>query len=241
MLADARAPAVLAPFPLAVMLADARAPAVLAGAPLAVMVADARAPAVLAAAPAAVMLADARAPAVLAVARAAVMLADARAPAVLALTPAAVVFALLLHPPRCAPRAPLPLPPSLLRGLAGCFLLLSFPPGRPLPGAFATRARGHVAAGLALRLPVPAASLAPRGCAAQRPPLLPCDARLRQHHPPPRPRRGPRQGACKGHHRRLRALRARARPRAAGGRAGAVEGAAGAAGAAEGGRGRAAH
>ena len=78
----------------------------------AVMLADARAPAVLAPAPLAVMLADARAPAVLAPAPLAVMLADARAPAVLALALAAVVFALLLHPPRCAPRAPLPLPPS---------------------------------------------------------------------------------------------------------------------------------
>ena len=39
MLADARAPAVLAPAPDAVMLADARAPAVLAPAPLAVMLA----------------------------------------------------------------------------------------------------------------------------------------------------------------------------------------------------------
>jgi hypothetical protein len=66
MLADARAPAVLAPAPDAVMLTDARAPAVLAYAPDAVMLADARAPAVLAFAPDAVMLADARAPAVLA-------------------------------------------------------------------------------------------------------------------------------------------------------------------------------
>ena len=80
----------------AVMLADARAPAVLAPAPLAVMLADARASAVLAGAPG----------------PAAVMLADACAPAVLELALAAVVFALLLHPPRCAPRAPLPLPPS---------------------------------------------------------------------------------------------------------------------------------
>ena len=86
MRADACAPAVLAPVPQAVMRADARAPAVLAGAPLAVMLADARAPAVLAFAPLAVMLADARAPAVLAPVPAAVMLADARAPAVLALT-----------------------------------------------------------------------------------------------------------------------------------------------------------
>ena len=39
MLVDARAPAVLAPVPLAVVLADARAPAALADAPLAVMLA----------------------------------------------------------------------------------------------------------------------------------------------------------------------------------------------------------
>src|SRR6056300_539278 len=120
------------------MWADARAPAVFAGTPLAVMLADARAPAVLAPAPAAVMLADARAPAVLALSPDSIMLADARAPAVLAPVPAAVVFALLLHPPRCSPRAPLPLPPPLLRGLAGCLLLLAFPLGWPLPGAFAT-------------------------------------------------------------------------------------------------------
>ena len=50
----ARAPAVAAVTPLAIMLADARAPAVLAVAPLAVMRADARAPAVLATAPDAV-------------------------------------------------------------------------------------------------------------------------------------------------------------------------------------------
>ena len=43
------------------MLADARAPAVLAGAPLAIMLADAGAPAVLADAPLTIMLADARA------------------------------------------------------------------------------------------------------------------------------------------------------------------------------------
>ena len=61
MLADARAPAVLASVPLAVMMADAHPLAVLAGAPLAVMLADACAPAVLAGAPAAVLLADARA------------------------------------------------------------------------------------------------------------------------------------------------------------------------------------
>ena len=36
MLADARAPALLAPAPLALMLADARAPALVASAPLAV-------------------------------------------------------------------------------------------------------------------------------------------------------------------------------------------------------------
>jgi hypothetical protein len=60
-LADARAPAVLAGAPAAVMLADARAFAVLAPLPLPVMLAYARAPAVLAAAPLAVMLADARA------------------------------------------------------------------------------------------------------------------------------------------------------------------------------------
>jgi len=65
-LADARAPAVLAGAPAAVMLADARAFAVLAPLPLPVMLAYARAPAVLAAAPLAVMLADARAFAVLA-------------------------------------------------------------------------------------------------------------------------------------------------------------------------------
>ena len=69
----ARAPAVAAVTPLAIMLADARAPAVLALAPLAVMRANAGAPAVLALAPLAVMLADACAPAVLAVAPAAVM------------------------------------------------------------------------------------------------------------------------------------------------------------------------
>ena len=63
---QARAPAVAAVTPLAIMLADARAPAVLAPAPLAVMRADARAPAVLAGAPLAVMRADARAPTVLA-------------------------------------------------------------------------------------------------------------------------------------------------------------------------------
>ena len=57
MLADARAPAVPAGAPLAVMLADARAPAVLAGAPDAVMLADVRAPAVLALAPLAAVLA----------------------------------------------------------------------------------------------------------------------------------------------------------------------------------------
>ena len=44
--ADAGAPAVLAPAPLAVMLADAGASAVLALAPLAVMLTDAGAPAV---------------------------------------------------------------------------------------------------------------------------------------------------------------------------------------------------
>ena len=44
MLADARAPAVLAPAPLAIMLADVRAPAVLAPAAAAVMLTDARAP-----------------------------------------------------------------------------------------------------------------------------------------------------------------------------------------------------
>ena len=60
----ARAPAVAAVTPLAIMLADARAPAVLA-APLAVMRADARAPTVLAFAlfaSLAVMLAGSRAP-----------------------------------------------------------------------------------------------------------------------------------------------------------------------------------
>jgi len=58
------------------------------------------------------------------------------------------------------------------------------------------------------RLPAAAPPSAPP------PPLPPYAARLRQRHPPPpRPRRGPRRGACKGHHRRLRALRARARPR----------------------------
>ena len=77
----ARAPAVAAVTPLAIMLADVRAPAVLAPAPLAVMRADARAPAVLAGAPLAVMRADARAPTVLAFALfapLAVMLAGAR-------------------------------------------------------------------------------------------------------------------------------------------------------------------
>ena len=92
MRADARAPAVLADAPLAVMRADARAPAVLAVAPLAIMLADARAPAVLAVAPLAVMRADARAPAVLAPAPDAVMVADARAPAVLAVAPLTVML-----------------------------------------------------------------------------------------------------------------------------------------------------
>ena len=58
MLADARAPAVLAGAPLAIMLADAGAPAVLADAPLTIMLADARArapTAVLAFAPLAVV------------------------------------------------------------------------------------------------------------------------------------------------------------------------------------------
>ena len=61
----ARAPAVAAVTPLAIMLADARAPAVLADAPLVVMRSDAGAPAVLAVAavirriaPSAVMLAE---------------------------------------------------------------------------------------------------------------------------------------------------------------------------------------
>jgi hypothetical protein len=89
MLADAGAPAVLAPAPLAVMLADAGAPAVLAGVPLVVMLADAGAPAVRALAPLAVMPADAGAAAVLALSPLAVMLADAGAPAVLALAPVA--------------------------------------------------------------------------------------------------------------------------------------------------------
>ena len=80
MLADARAPAVLAPAPDAVMRADARAPAVLAPAPLTVMLADARAPAALAVAPAAVMLAGACPPTVLAPAPLAVMLADTPCP-----------------------------------------------------------------------------------------------------------------------------------------------------------------
>ena len=56
MVADARAPAVLAGAPQRVMVADARASAVLAPAPLANMVADARAPAVPAPAPQTVML-----------------------------------------------------------------------------------------------------------------------------------------------------------------------------------------
>ena len=77
----ARAPAVAAVTPLAIMLADARAPAVLAPAPPSVMRADARAPAVLAGAPLEVMRADARAPTHLAFALfapLAVMLAGAR-------------------------------------------------------------------------------------------------------------------------------------------------------------------
>ena len=46
-LADARAPALLAPAPSALVLADARAPALLAFAPLALVLADARPPALL--------------------------------------------------------------------------------------------------------------------------------------------------------------------------------------------------
>ena len=61
-MADAGAPAVLAPAPAAVMLANAGTPTVFGLAPEAVMLADAGAPAVLVGAPLAAMLADAGAP-----------------------------------------------------------------------------------------------------------------------------------------------------------------------------------
>jgi hypothetical protein len=54
--ADARAPALLAFAPLALVLADARAPALLAFDPLALVLADARAPPLLACAPEALRL-----------------------------------------------------------------------------------------------------------------------------------------------------------------------------------------
>ncbi len=104
LLADAGAPAVLAPAPDAAMLADVEATAVLAPAPLAVMVADS----VLvspqsfkvALAPLAVVLADAGAPAVDAPAPDAVMLADAGAPAETSLVPLEVVLDFFAPPPR---------------------------------------------------------------------------------------------------------------------------------------------
>jgi len=64
----------LAPF--ALVLADARAPALLALAPFALVLADARPPALLAFAPPALVLADARAPALLALTPLALVRAD---------------------------------------------------------------------------------------------------------------------------------------------------------------------
>jgi hypothetical protein len=75
--ADARAPALLASAPDALVRADARAPALLACALLALVRADARAPALLASAPDALVRADARAPALLALAPLALVQADA--------------------------------------------------------------------------------------------------------------------------------------------------------------------
>ena len=118
--ADARAPAILACAPLALVLADARAPALLAMAPLALVRADARAPALLAIAPDALVLTDARPPALLACAPLALVLADARAPALLAFTPDALVLA--------DARAPAVLafvPPALVRAETARLLVLA--------------------------------------------------------------------------------------------------------------------
>jgi hypothetical protein len=93
MRADARAPTLLALFPLALMWADARAPTLLAIAPSALVRADARAPTLLALFPLALMGADARASALFACAPYALVRADARASALLALAPLALVRA----------------------------------------------------------------------------------------------------------------------------------------------------